>query len=946
MALLDTWPGDDQAEAINHAAALLSGWPDAARRAPWSWCKAAARGAVLPTWPLVRTLQLTADHLSKGTVDLARLARRVRLDHITELEIPPYSDFQELSFLYHRPDAFPALKKLRAGDKHDDGDVRALAGSPLWRTLESFEITDMASSLAHSRDASRIVPELDRSDHVRHLALRSPDLIAVWDAADPPRLRSAAVIVRSIDEALTLAARAELSRLTSLSIAFRCGFSGSSPFDPFLGNVIEADEAAAEAFFSDARLDRLEELAIVGYPMGYWGREGMGRLGLNALIASGLLGRLKCLSLRLLPLGDVGVAALAPALGPRLETLELADVYCKGDGAAALSDSPAMASLRHLDLSANRIDADRFVRMASVGMPQLRGLNLSGPSINPYYWDVGQQPLLDAGAVAWASSANAGQLRCLRLRNAHLTDEALTAIFRSPRLRSPEELDLSHNTFTAAAIAQAVVGSSLWQTLKELGLNDCRLDNAAIEALSRVDRAPALRSLRLGYNSIGQGGAAALAGWPVLARVWHLDLHDNVIGPQGLISLARSPHLGRLVELDLEQDCWNSRGFSFDDEAARALADSRSLSRLDALFSGCVDEYHGTAYSPGFSKAGLDALRKAAGMRPAFRASCSDFSGVSEYIESGEFHEEAELDDHDFRGHPRVLNEREAETGERRMQQIRSPVATGPAARDEKPPAIGASLPEPREDDEDIIEGLEFRDPTPSADISLDLDLSLDDPGRPLPGQVGKWLSDTLGSLFHACSIGRFESTSTHSSEGEDGRMIETEIGFSVGIKGDPEPAVRLIREALWWVGAPGDTGLDEFPLALTQEPETPAAQIPPVRRADDRPMATGWPGRPSDRPGPLHPVATRRHPENPRRCPCHRGRDRLGRRGDGRRRPHVRLRQVPRRLSGLRYPERPRRRVDPGDQRPGPQADARVRSHGLADGLRRERRGRPGDRL
>ena len=97
-----------------------------------------------------------------------------------------------------------------------------------------------------------------------------------------------------------------------MSIAFRCGFSGSSPFDPFLGNIIEADEAAAEAFFSNTRLDRLEELAIVGYEMGYWGREGIGRLGLDALIASGLLPRLKRLSLQRLPLGDAGVAALAP----------------------------------------------------------------------------------------------------------------------------------------------------------------------------------------------------------------------------------------------------------------------------------------------------------------------------------------------------------------------------------------------------------------------------------------------------------------------------------------------------------------------------------------------------------------------------------------------------------------------------------------------------------
>jgi Ran GTPase-activating protein (RanGAP) involved in mRNA processing and transport len=86
--------------------------------------------------------------------------------------------------------------------------------------------------------------------------------------------------------------------------------------------------------------------------------------------------------------------------------------------------------------------------------------------------------------------------------------------------------------------------------------------------LARVPYAPALRSLQLGYNSIGPKGVAALASWPALARVWHLDLHDNLIGDDGLITLAESPNLGRLLELDLEQDCWNSRAFTFGDRAA------------------------------------------------------------------------------------------------------------------------------------------------------------------------------------------------------------------------------------------------------------------------------------------------------------------------------------------------------------------------------------------
>lgn len=820
-ALLDTWAGEDRAAAIDRAAAMLSNWPDAVRLAPWSWCKAASRGAVTPSWPLVRALQLTSGHLSKGTVNLAQLAQHAPLDHVTELEIPPYSGFPELSFLFHRPDAFPALKKLRATDKQNDGDVRALAASPLWRTLESFEIDDHADSLAQRIDASRIVPRLDRPGRLRHLALRSPDLIALWDTAELPDLRSAAVIVRSIDEALALAARPELARLTSLSLAFRCGFRGTSSRDPFLGNVIEADEDAAEVFFSNARLNQLEELAIAGYRMGYWGREGLGRLGLTALIASGLLQRLRRLRLQWLPLGDQGVAALAPHLGTRLDALELVDVYCKGDGAAVLSDSPCLSSLRRLDLSGNRIDADRFARLASAPMPRLEELALSGPWINPYYWNVGQQPLLDAGAAAWAASTNARRLKHLRLDNCHLTDDGLSAIFRSLELRCLEVLDLSHNAFTAAAIAHSVVGSPLWQTLEALGLDHCRLDDAAIAALCRVDHASAIRSLRLGYNSISPAGAAALASWPVLARVWQLDLHDNAIGDQGLIALARSPYVGRLLELDLEQDCWNSRKFTFSDDAARALAASRSLPRLDALFSGCIDEYHQTAYSPGFRKDGLRALIKAEGMRPAFRASCSDFSGISEYVEGSGFNQKAELHDHDFRSRPYVLNEREAEPGQAAMQQLRLLPDAGAAIDDEEePPAICPSLTEPEAIDEDVIEGLEFRDPKLSTDISLQLRLSLLDSERPLPSQVGKVLADTLRSLFVACAMGSFDVFTATSRKGEDGQYSYTDMTFSIRIKGDAEPAIQRIREALWWVRAPGDTDIDDFPLALTREPD------------------------------------------------------------------------------------------------------------------------------
>lgn len=819
VSLLDTWPADGQAEAIAYADKLLSEWPDAVRVARWSWCKAASRGAVLPTWQLVRTLQLGSNHLTKGNVDLARLAHHASLQHVTELTLPRYSSFKELSLLYHRPELFPRLKRLRATDQYSDADVRAIADSPIWQTLERFDTERASESFAHG-EPSRIAPQLDRTSPIAHLSIRANDLMAAWDASELPNLRSVGVFIRSIDEAEAFAARKELAQLESLSIAFRCGFSGNSPFEPFLGTVIEADEAAAEAFFANAQLDQLQKLTISGYPMGYWGREGLGELGLSRLIDSGLLKRLTYLRLEQLPLGDNGVKALAPALSAQLESLELVDLYMKGDGAAALVDSPCLGSLRKLDLSGNRINAQQIARLAAADMPKLESLDLSGPGINPYYWNVGVQPILDTGAIAWANSNNVKSLKQLRLSNCHLTDKSLTAIFQSPHLTQLTELDLSHNLFSSAGFS-TVADSPIWQKLHQLSLNDCRLDNDAIEALARVPKAPALRAIQLAYNSIGPRGAAALANWQVLKRVWELNLHDNLIGDEGLMALAQSPCLERVLELDLEQDCWNSRSFSFSDEAAQALADSPSLARLEAIFSGCVDEYHGAAYSPGFSKEAIETLRHAPWMRPALRASLSDYSEIEEYYEQKAFDENRKLDEHDFRGHPFELNEREAEQADGRMRQLNTPRKPDLPIDQLGPPKIGP-LPEITEDEEEV-EGLGFRDPIPITDHFAMLELSLEDEVRPLPNQVGKVLGDTLGSLMRACSLGNFEPGGGSSRQAADGSYVPFTTSFHVSIKGELDQPLEIIREAMWWIGAPqerwtvmdDDTEREEWALNL-----------------------------------------------------------------------------------------------------------------------------------
>lgn len=834
--LLESWSGPDSAEARNFAAEILADWPDATRSAAWSWCKAAARGQLLCAWPLVRALHLKPSHLSKGTVELAQLAANADLSQITELTVPADSDFRELSFLYHYPEMFPRLKKLCVRDKRDDGAACALTRSPLWRTLEHFEIDPLSESLAHRRDVSRIVPEPGRDSPLRHLQLRAFDLISLWDRQPLPGLRSAAVFIRSVREAELLARRRELDQLESLSIAFRCGFNGSGSFHPVRGNIIQVDEVACETFFRTAGLRSLQHLTIVGYSTGYWSREGLGSAGLQALIASGLLKQLTHLRLEMLPLGDEGAQLLAPAMGPNLESLELIDVWCGSIGAESLAASPCMNSLRHLNLSGNRMEADTAATIAKAFLPNLESLDLSGPGIHPYYWNTGEQPILDAAVAAWSASPNVRRLRRLNVSNCFLTDGALRTIFGSSNFAHLEQLDLSHSEFSAAAVA-SVVDSPLWLILRGISLKNCRLDDAAAAALTQVKKAPLLRSLDLAYNSIGARGTAALSGWSVLENVWWLNLHDNVLGDNGLIALASSPYLGRLVELDLEQDCWNSRATTFGDAAAEALAGARTLSRLDSLFAGRVDEYHGSAISPGFSKAALKRLQQADWMSPACRASCSDFTGIgTNYYEFQTANPEAELDDHDFRKHSRQRTVIPNDNGCQgpQIQQLRTFELSDSSGTDEDFLKSSVSqLPEVCSQEEartlrsrwtgDVLEGIECVDPKFVVQHPQELSLSLKDPIRPLPSQAGKVIRDTLESFLNSTLSGYCESCGGTSRNDAQGRLVAETTHLSLGISCNHMLASRVIREVLWWIGAPANTQWDGH--ELSENPD--AASLP-----------------------------------------------------------------------------------------------------------------------
>ncbi len=804
-SLLDTWPGDDFPRAFACAEELLESWPDEERAAPWAWAQALVQGREVPSWPLARTVALRSRHLTKGAVGLARLAAQAEVGQLTELTPTGRGD---LVYLYHRPERFPALRRLTAVDAIGQLDLAALADKPFWGQLERFGIQPLDDDLLHF-GASRVVPRVTEDNRLRSVRLRAEDLIAVWERGPLPRQRRAEVFIRSVEEAEALAARPELAGLGELGLAFRCGFNGTTPGEPFVGNVIEDDERAARAFFARARLDALEELSLVGYTQGYWGRGGLGPAGLEALLASGVPARLKSLELAHLPLGDAGVAALAPHLPAGLERLALRDVYCKGDGARALADSACLAGLRRLDLSGNRIDAEACAALAAVDMPQLEELDLSGPSIQPYYFDLGHQPLLDAGVAAWMERPRP-RLQTLRLANVFLGDAGAAAVFGA-RLPALHSLDLSHAQLSAEGVAR-FLGSALWDSLETLELHECRLDDAALEALVRQESAPQLRRLGLAHNAIGPAGAQALAGWPVLAGLWSLDLHDNAIGDAGLVALARSPHPVRLLELDLEQDCWNRRRFDFADATAEALAEPVALRRLEGLFTGCIDAYHGAAYSPGFSKDALRRLLRAEAFRPTVRAACASWTEIDEYVRTGPWDPAAERSDSDFRAEPRALSTAESRPcgGEVRQPSGRPAWAQvtelpGLATLDDAPLAP------------DVLHGIEHRRPVPTG-MHAHLQLDHQDPRQPLPPPAGKYLADALDAFLRAEERGSCEVGGSSSVLLDDGTTECTASTFYLTLTEPVSPAVEGIREALWWGRAPASSALEKYDDSFDDE--------------------------------------------------------------------------------------------------------------------------------
>jgi uncharacterized protein (TIGR02996 family) len=214
--------------------------------------------------------------------------------------------------------------------------------------------------------------------------------------------------------------------------------------------------------------------------------------------------------------------------------------YARPEQAPVLAALPQLARLRRLAFSsAGREFVSAFVR-AFVVMPEAAGL------------------------------------RSLDVSRTDIEEDSLVAVLYSDHPRELCALNLTGNKLTPHFLEELGAVEKL-PGLRSLALRSCNLTPEGVERFFRGPLAGRLTSLSLGWNAeFGEGGVAALASCPHLARFRFVALDHNGIGTGGCRKLADSPHAGNLETF---------RGTKSDitGQGVAALLSSGSLRALNTL---------------------------------------------------------------------------------------------------------------------------------------------------------------------------------------------------------------------------------------------------------------------------------------------------------------------------------------------------------------------------
>jgi uncharacterized protein (TIGR02996 family) len=463
-------------------------------------------------------------------------------------------------------------------------DLQAVVAAPAFGLIRELEVTGFPTSGA----GGRILAESANAAGLIALRFAGANLgrggvAALSGSANLCRLRRLDLSVDNIGKggASQLAASPPMSHLESLTLAGNNVPAAELEVllrSPYLSRLRSLDLSNTgfttdhlEVLLRAPRLAQLEELRLAG--------KGVGRPAAKRL---GALGNLA--GLRVLDVGDNNLAteALKTMLSPRLRglhTLSLAGNKLDAAAGKVLADWEGLESVRFLDLSGNRIGDGLLPLLSSPRLGPLVSLGLRKCGIGP------------TGAGALAAAAALSRLARLDLSENPLGTTGLTALCRSPTLANLMDLslsrtgldtgcgsilaraewhwlarlDLSHHKELPAGNWQALTGAGWLRRLRELDLSKTSFADAEVRAL--VEAAPGnLCDLILVASGAGDEAAAALAGWPGLARLSRLDLTHAQVDHAGLRALASSQYLRRpgVVLAHIENSDFSDRGLQGD----------------------------------------------------------------------------------------------------------------------------------------------------------------------------------------------------------------------------------------------------------------------------------------------------------------------------------------------------------------------------------------------
>jgi uncharacterized protein (TIGR02996 family) len=235
-----------------------------------------------------------------------------------------------------------------------------------------------------------------------------------------------------------------------------------------------------------------------------------------------------------------------------------------------------LAPLRHLTLSIERgqgpavAGCGHLARLEALDLFLVNAEDAEAVLGSPHLGNL-RSLRLRGGANALAGAHSLARLEALDIGSNNLGDDGAWAVLRAqlPALRS---LTMSGNWLGDGA-ARALATAPLLAHVSELDLSRNSLGPAGVEALAGSAHASGLRALWLGFNPVGDSGAITAARLP-LRRLY---LGRTQVGPEGIAALAGSATLAGLTHLDLD---YNPRPA----DGLRALLRSPHLDRLEALY--------------------------------------------------------------------------------------------------------------------------------------------------------------------------------------------------------------------------------------------------------------------------------------------------------------------------------------------------------------------------